>query len=102
MSTTAAGPGSRDLEAGTRDVTKKIRLTEAEADLLAELAEASDTSQSEVLRQGLRSVDRMRRRRENVDQLVALADIGDPEKIRFELDGGDEPDELDESADADG
>lgn len=95
MPTTAADPGSRDLDAGTRDVTKKIRLTEAEADLLAELAEASGTSQSEVLRQGLRSIDRMRRRRENVDQLVALAEVGDPDKVRFELDGVDEPPDVD-------
>lgn len=85
MSTSAAGP--EDLSAGNREVTKKLRLTDAEADLLAELARDADTSQSEILRRGLRAIDRMRRREENIDLLVELAETGDPGKIRFELQG---------------
>jgi predicted transcriptional regulator len=66
-------------------VTKKVRLTQAEANLLSELAQAHDASQSEILRRGLRAVDRVRRRQANIHQLVALAE-GDPaDKIRFEL-----------------
>lgn len=76
-----------DLAQGTRDVTKKIRLTPREAELLSELAEARGTNQSEVLRKGLRLVDRMRQRAENIDGLIELAQGEEPEKVRFKLDG---------------
>jgi len=72
------------LSAGNREVTKKLRLTQAEADLLAKLARIHDTSQSEVLRRGLRALDRVRQRQENVDRLLALAEA-DGEKVPFEL-----------------
>lgn len=75
------------MDAGPRDETKKIRLTGAEADLLAELAQEHETSQSEILRQGLRAIDRMRHRQENIRQLIELAEADEPEKIGFELKG---------------
>lgn len=75
------------LSQGPRDVTKKVRLTRQEASLLSELAERCDGSQSEVLREGLRLQDRMRRRADNMGELIDLIGDEEPEKIRFEMDG---------------
>lgn len=83
MPTRAQDPS--DLDRGTRDVTKKVRLTDGEAALLRSLAEQRETTESEVLRQGLRLQQRMQRRAENIDQLLELAEGPDPEKIRFPL-----------------
>lgn len=85
MPTDARDPG--DLDRGTRDVTKKVRLTDGEAALLSTLAQRRNQTESEVLRQGLRLQDRMRARAENVSQLVELIEGDEPEKIRFPLEG---------------
>lgn len=85
MSTEAREPG--DLDHGTRDVTKKVRLTDGEATLLSSLADQGGQTESDVLRKGLRLQDRMRRRAENVGQLVELIEGEEPEKIRFPLEG---------------
>jgi hypothetical protein len=74
-----------NLDQGTRDVTKKVRLTDGEAGLLATLAEDEEVTESQILRRGLRIQDRMRRRAANIDRLTALAGDEEPEKIRFPL-----------------
>jgi hypothetical protein len=85
MPTEAREP--RNLDQGTRDVTKKVRLTDGEADLLTDLAADADVTESEILRHGLRLQARMRRRAENIDRLTSLAEDGEPDKIRFPLEG---------------
>lgn len=85
VSTPARDPD--DLRQGTREVTKKVRLTDGEATLLATLAEDRDLTESEVLRAGLRLQERMRRRAANIEGLVELAEGPDPDKVRFELEG---------------
>lgn len=82
MPTAARDPD--DLARGTRDVTKKVRLTDGEAELLTSLAEERDVTESEVLRAGLRLQQRMRRRAENIDRLIELAE-GSHDKIPFRL-----------------
>lgn len=77
--------GSDPLDAGPREITKKVRLTAAEAELLAELAESQETSQSDILRKGLRAIRRMRKRQENIDQLIEWAQEDEPEPIDFHL-----------------
>ncbi len=69
-----------------RSVTKKVRMTPERADRLAELAETLGTSESEVLRQGLAMVERVKARHENIHRLIDLARGEEPEKIRFPLD----------------
>jgi hypothetical protein len=83
MPTEAREP--RNLDQGTRDVTKKVRLTDGEAGLLATLAEDEEVTESQILRRGLRIQDRMRRRAANIDRLTALAEDEEPETIRFPL-----------------
>lgn len=65
--------------------TKKVRLTPERADRLRELAEEMDTTESDVLRLGLDLVERIRRRRRNVQGLIDLIEGDEPEKVRFEL-----------------
>lgn len=66
-------------------MTKKVRLTSAEAQLLATLADEEETTESDVLRRGLRLQDRMRRRADNIDALVELIEDEEPETVPFEL-----------------
>lgn len=67
------------------DVTKKVRLTRDRARRLSRLAREMHATESDVLRQGLDLVDRVRRRRANVEGLIALAQGKEPPRIRFEL-----------------
>lgn len=69
-----------------RTVTKRVRLTPSEADLLARLADEADVTESEVLREGIRLVERLERRATHVHELIAMAEGQDePPKVRFEL-----------------
>lgn len=83
MPTEARSP--RPLDEGTRDVTKKVRLTSAEAQLLATLADEGETTESDVLRRGLRLQERMRRRADNIDALVELVADEEPETVPYRL-----------------
>lgn len=78
-----SAPSPADDE--TRDVVKKARFTPTEAASLERLARERGTTQSEVLRAGLRALLRVERRREHVDELVDLVSGEEPEKVRFEL-----------------
>lgn len=67
-------------------VTKKVRMTPAEARHLARLARRRRTTESAILRRGIGLVERMERRREGIEGLIAL--IGkekEPPKIRWSL-----------------
>ncbi len=69
-----------------RSVTKRVRLTPTEAETLEELAELQGTSQSEVLREGLRMQERIRKRQANVHKLIELAEgLDEYEKIPWEM-----------------
>lgn len=66
-------------------VVKRIRLDRAEARLLAAVAKEQGVPESEVLREALRMIGRMRARERNIHKLIALADIGKEDAIKFEL-----------------
>lgn len=67
-------------------VTKKVRLSSAEARHLASLARDLDLTESEVLRQGMSMMDVVRDRRRNIGLLIAMsAGEKEPPKIRFQL-----------------
>lgn len=66
-------------------MTKKVRLTSAEAQLLATLADEGETTESDVLRRGLRLQERMRRRADNIDALVELVADEEPETVPYRL-----------------
>lgn len=68
-----------------KTTTKKVRLGAERARRLKALAEDSGTTESEILRYGIDLVDRIRARRANVEDLIALANGPEPPKVPFEL-----------------
>lgn len=79
------GADPDEASSGCREVTKKVRMTEAEADLLERLAKQRGMNESEVLRYGVRLQERMATRARNIGQLIELVEGPEPEKVRFEL-----------------
>ena len=65
-------------------VTKKVRLSPERARLLARLARESKTTESEIIREGLDLVQRVRSRQANIEGLIALARGETYRKIAFE------------------
>lgn len=59
----------------TRSVTKRVRLTPEEAEWLAEVAEDQGRTESDVLREGLRLVSQMHRRRKNLHLIIREAEL---------------------------
>jgi hypothetical protein len=70
-----------------KSVVKKVRLTEAEAKELARLAKRRKTTESDILREGIRRISTHEGRRKNIDRLIALAEAEDWEwkKVRPEV-----------------
>jgi predicted transcriptional regulator len=66
------------------DVIKKVRLSDEQAALLARLAKSTNSTESSILREGLRLVERMRMRQENIHQLLDLSDIGADSYVKWE------------------
>lgn len=64
-----------------RTVQKKVRFTPAEAQELEEFAETIGSTQSEVLREGLKALLRVKRRRENIGLLIDLTEGEEPTKV---------------------
>lgn len=63
--------------------TKKVRLKPIDVERLARLAKITDSSESDVLRQGLDLVDQMVRRDRGIERLKELTAIRGPEKERY-------------------
>ncbi len=59
----------------TRSITKRVRLTPEEAEWLAEVAEDQGRTESDVLREGLRLVSQMHRRRKNLHLIIREAEL---------------------------
>ena len=55
------------------EITKKVRMSKTEAKLLARLAKAGNTSESEVLRRALDEMAIQERRSRAIDGLIAMA-----------------------------
>ncbi|MEZ8078836.1 MAG: hypothetical protein QMC53_04400 [Candidatus Poseidoniaceae archaeon] len=64
------------------DVIKKVRLSDEQAELLARLAKSTNSTESSILREELRSVERMKMRQENMHQLLDLSDIGENSYVK--------------------
>lgn len=58
-----------------RSITKRVRLTPEEAEWLAEVAEDRGCTESDVLREGLRLVSQMHRRRKNLPLIIREAEL---------------------------
>ena len=67
-----------------KDVIKRIRLSDEQAALLARLAKSTNSTESSILREGLRLVERMRMRQENIHQLLDLSDIGADSYVKWQ------------------
>ena len=67
-----------------KDVIKRIRLSDEQAALLARLAKSTNCTESSILREGLRLVERMRMRQENIHQLLDLSDIGADSYVKWQ------------------
>lgn len=65
--------------------TKRVRLSEERARRLERLAERLGLTESDVIRYGLDLVERVERRRQNVEKLIDLIDGEEPPKIRFRM-----------------
>jgi predicted transcriptional regulator len=66
------------------DVIKKVRLSDEQAELLARLAKSTNSTESSILREELRSVERMKMRQENMHQLLDLSDIGEDSYVKWQ------------------
>lgn len=66
-------------------ITKKVRMGAKEAQRLRRVARDLGLTESEVLRQGVGLMERVRDRHKNVDKLIALIDGPEPPKVRFQL-----------------
>lgn len=66
-------------------VTKKLRLSPEGARKLERLAKEMDMTESDVMREGIRLLERVRDRKAAVDDLVALAEGETWTKARFPL-----------------
>jgi hypothetical protein len=64
-------------EAVQKSVVKKVRLTPKEAKSLARLAKQRKTTESEILRDGLRGLERLDARRRAIKGLIELAKLED-------------------------
>lgn len=63
--------------------TKKVRLKPVDTERLARLAKITNSSESDVLRQGLDLVDQMVRRERGIERLKELTSIRGSEKERY-------------------
>lgn len=72
-----------------KTVVKKLRVDKTEAARLRRMARELHASESDVMREGLRLVERVRLRQRNMATLIAQAEEdqrrGPPRKARFEL-----------------
>lgn len=57
-----------------KTIVKKVRLTPQEAKQLTRLAKRRKTTESEVLREGLRGMDRIEKRNASINKLIELAE----------------------------
>lgn len=65
-------------------ITKKVRMDARQAKRLHRLARDLGMTESEVLRQGIDMMERVRDRKRNVQKLIdILGDAPEPPKVRF-------------------
>jgi hypothetical protein len=62
------------------EVTKKVRLSRTDARRLARVAREAKRTESQILREGLDLVERVRNRRRAMKDLIALIDSPEPPK----------------------
>lgn len=67
------------------EVTKKVRMSRAEAKALARLAKRLKQSEGQVLRDGLAAIVRRQARRDGIEDLIRMAEGETYTKIAFEL-----------------
>lgn len=68
-----------------REVTERFRLTRKEERTLRRLSKAEGVTKSELLRKGLRLVERVRRRRQNIGLLIESAKLKGDDEPRIRL-----------------
>lgn len=82
---TAESKASGRARKPTKRLTKKFRLDAKRAKVVERIAKREDRSESEVLREGIDLLERVRARRKHVPQLLDFAKGGEPPKVRFRL-----------------
>lgn len=72
--------GHTNIESMNATVIKKVRLTPAEAAALRRAAAKMKITESDVIREGLRRIGILLARQENMQGLIDLASVGNPDK----------------------
>ena len=67
------------------EVTKKVRMSRADARRLRRLARQRGTGEREVLREGMNLVEGMEQRRKAIEGLIAMIDGPEPPKTYFRM-----------------
>jgi hypothetical protein len=77
------GTGRRSTP--TKGITKRVRLEAHRAKIVERIARTEDKSESDVLREGIDLLERVRARRANVPSLLEFIREPAPPKTRFAL-----------------